>query len=266
MRSELSPSDVAGLWSVDLMFFPHAAKLVESSPLSPKAAAPLAEYVPNPTRKDKRLAVLTVGGFLSRGRSYYGTSTQQLRQELKQAAADPSVSGILLAVDSPGGTVAGTPELVAEVQAAKRKKPVWAHVSDLAASAAYWVASQADQVWANPTAIVGSVGTIVQVEDVSAALEKAGVKIHTFATGPLKATGKTGEPMTDERKAMIQALVDDSQTLFDAAVQSARGLTDAQLAEVRKGGAYAPTQAKTLRLIDGIRPLEKTVQAMSAAR
>lgn len=271
MRDALAPADLAGPWSVDALLFPHLAKVVSGQPVpapTPKAAAlPLTDYLPNPVREGKRIAVLNVGGFLTKGRSYFGTSTVQLRQELKQAAADPTVSGILLAVESPGGTVAGTAELAAEVQAAKRKKPVWAQVQDLAASAGYWIAASADQVWANqPTALVGSVGTILTVVDVSAAMEKDGVKVNTITTGELKPAGVFGTPFTDAQRAMLQAVVDDTQAQFDAALVSGRGLSAEQLKEVKGGGIYTASRAKSLKLVDGIRTPDKTLAALAAAR
>lgn len=216
----------------------------------------------------RNVAVVKAAGTLMKQQSSTGgTSTVQLRRDIRQAAADPTVSGILLAIDSPGGTVAGTADLAADVAAARRKKPVWAHVDDLGASAAYWLASQADQVFANsPTALVGSIGTIMTVYDVSKAAEAEGVRPVVFATGPLKGTGTPGTPITDEQRAYMQGLVDDVQTHFDAAVRKGRGLSAAELAAVRTGAVFPAAEAKQLRLIDGIQPLDKTLAALAAAR
>lgn len=270
MRSDpaLSALDLAGPWSVASTHAPHLARLLQGSTPPPPAAQalPVTDYAPNPLKPGKRIAVLNVAGYLTKGRSYFGTSTSQLRLELAQAAADPTVSAVLLAVESPGGSVAGTAEMVSAVQSARRKKPVWAQVQDLAASAAYRIALAADQIWANqPTAMIGSVGTILSVLDVSAAMEKDGVKVHAIATGDLKATGQPGVPVTDDMKAMLQAVVDEMQLEFDAAVQ-ARGLSAEQMTEVKRGGIYTATKAKSLRLIDGIRSPDKTLAALSAAR
>jgi signal peptide peptidase SppA len=219
-------------------------------------------------RGGKSVAVIKILGTLMKSQSSFGgTSTVQLRRDIRQAAADPNVSGILLAIDSPGGTVAGTADLAADVRAARKQKPVWAHIDDLGASAAYWVASQTDAIYANsPTALVGSIGTLMTVYDVSVAAEREGVKALVFATGPLKGAGAPGSVVTDEQRAYFQGLVDDAQTAFDSAVRGGRGMNATQLTAVRTGAVFPASKAVDLKLIDGIRSLEKTVEALAASK
>lgn len=208
--------------------------------------------------------VKATGTLMKQQPSMGGTSTIQLRRDIRLAASDSSVSGILLAIDSPGGTVAGIADLAADIKSTRRKKPVWAHVDDLGASAAYWLASQADAVYANsPTALVGSIGTIMTVYDMSGAAEKEGVKALVFATGPLKGAGTPGAEVTDEQRAYFQRMVDDAQHHFDAAVRSGRSLSAAELAAVKSGEVFSATRAKELRLIDGIRSLDATLSALA---
>lgn len=216
----------------------------------------------------RNVAVVRVGGTLMKQwPSLGGTSTVALRQEIRRAAQDPAVAAVLLSVDSPGGTVAGVADLAAEVKAARRRKPVWAHVDDLAASAAYWVASQADQVWANSaTALVGSVGTVMTVYDLSGAGEREGVRAVVFATGPLKGAGTPYAPVTEDQRAYFQAMVDDTQKAFDAAVRAGRGLSAEGLAAARTGGVFLADRAKEMGLIDGVRPLDATVAALARAK
>lgn len=231
---------------------------------TPSARASTIDLVPG--RTGKSVAVLKLLGVMSKA-GWYGASTTQFRADLRKAAADPNVSGILLAVDSPGGTVAGTADLAADVKAARKQKPVWAHVDDLGASAAYWTASQADAVFANSsTALVGSIGTIATMYDVSAMAEKAGIKPLVFSTGPLKGAGVEGTPITTEQQAYFAGLVADAQTAFDAAVKSGRGLTANQLDAVKSGGVFPATEALRLKLIDGIRPLEATLSELAKAK
>jgi lambda family phage portal protein len=215
----------------------------------------------------KQLAMIQVVGTLAKGESSFGgTSSVQLRRDIRQAASDPNVSGILLAIDSPGGTVAGTADLAADVRAAASKKPVFAHIDDLGASAAYWIASQAERVTANaPTALVGSIGTIMTVYDASAAAEAEGVKTLVFATGPLKGAGTPGSAVTDEQRSYFQGIVDATQASFDKAVRTGRRLNSAQMSAVRTGGVWLASEAQQLGLIDAIQPLEKTLAELSAA-
>ena len=263
-------ADWTGPWAIEPQAGRELARLAKGTdwaahlrePPRPQAAVEMA-----PGRKGQSVAVVRlVGPMMKAESSFGGASTIQTRRDVRQAAADPNVSAILLAIDSPGGTVAGTDDLASEVRKARRQKPVWAHIDDLCASAAYWVASQCDEVWANSdTALVGSVGTLSVVDDLSGAAEAAGVKTLVFRTGPLKGAGTAGEPVTDEQAGYFQGIVTDSQRAFDAAVRRGRGLTDAQLAAVKTGGVFLADEARRLKLIDGVRPLDATLAALAAA-
>jgi signal peptide peptidase SppA len=222
----------------------------------PKSAVEL-----QPDGRGKSVATVRVEGTLmKRASSLGGSGTVQMRRDLRQAANDADVSAILLAVDSPGGTVAGTDELAQEVKAAAKKKPVMAFVSDLCASAAYWVASQADAIFVNSdTALVGSIGTLMTVYDVSKAAEQQGVEAVVFATGPLKGAGTQGSKITDEQRAYFQSIVDSAQGSFDAAVKRGRSLTDAQLKAVRTGGVFSAAEAEDKKLIDGVKTYDQVI-------
>lgn len=215
----------------------------------------------------KSIAVVKATGLLMKGQSSLGgTSTVQLRREIRQAANDPNVAGILLAIDSPGGTVAGTDDLARDVKAAGRQKPVWAQIEDLGASAAYWLASQTQRIVANsPTALVGSIGTLQVVTDYSAAAEKAGIRTLVFSTGPLKGIGTPGTKITDEQAAHLQKIVETVQQSFDAAVQKGRGLTNKELGAVRHGGVFTAGEALDAKLIDAVQPLSKTINDFATA-
>lgn len=261
-------SDWIGLWAMEEMAFQTLVEIVRRIDLAahmeddPPPLKSALEKVP--ARKGKSIAVVNISGTMMKSQSSLGgTSTVQMRRDIRQAAADPEVSGILLAIDSPGGTVAGTYDLANEVRSARRSKVVWSHVDDLCASAAYWVASQTEQIFANsPNALVGSIGTFMTVYDTSEMASMNGIKAFRFATGPLKGAGAPGTPITEAQQAHFQQIIDDSQMEFDAAVRRGRGFTDKQLADVRTGGVWTAENAQRLKLIDGIRPLEKTLDEM----
>jgi signal peptide peptidase SppA len=264
-------TDFVGLWCMEPAAFAalwqtaSRTDLREHMAAGPPKVASTLDLVAG--KGGKSVAVVKALGTLMKGQSSFGgTSTVQLRRDIRAAANDPNVSGILLAIDSPGGTVAGTADLGAEVKSATRKKPVWAHIDDLGASAAYWMASQANAIYANhASARVGSIGTVWTVYDTSEAAQKDGVRVLQFATGPLKGMGTPGAAVTDEHQAEYSRLVNDSQAHFDAAVRSGRGLSAAELSAVRSGGVFPAAEAKALKLIDGIRPLESTLAALAAA-
>lgn len=263
--------DYAGLWAYEPTRFLQAWQLYTQTdwPRHMAAAQPARqsgiEY-----HKGARGSVAIIkatGSLMKQASSMGGTSTIQLRRDIRAAAGDKDVSAILLAIDSPGGTVAGTSDLAADVAAARQRKPVWAHIDDLGASAAYWIASQADAIFANsPTALVGSIGTIMTVYDLSKNAEKEGVRAMVFATGPLKGAGTPGTEITDEQAAYFQSMVEESQQYFDAAVKTGRGLSSSELQSVKTGGVFSAVTAKSLKLIDGIRALDDTIEAIAKAK
>ena len=257
----IEPNHLRLLWQGLSMsdLFAHAAATasrVEPPPVEMKAA-----------KAGKAVAVVKIDGVMMKQRSSLGgASTIDVRRVLRQAVNDPNVSGVLLQIYSPGGTVAGTYDLAKDVRAARRQKPVWAFVEDLGASAAYWVASQAGAIYANgPTAMIGSIGTVMYLTDTSEKNSRDGVRELAFATGPLKAFGE-GMGITPEQAAHVQSRVEESQTAFDAAVRSGRGLSAAELETVRSGAVFHAAEAQRLRLIDGIKSFDATLDALAAAK
>lgn len=220
-----------------------------------------------PGRGKSQIGLVAITGTMMKGQSSLGgTSTIAARRAIRQAAADPNVSGILLALDSPGGTSAGTADLAADVRAASRKKPVYAQIEDTAASAAYWVASVCDAVFANaPTALVGNVGTYLLMEDTSKANEEAGVKEIAFSSGPLKVFGG-GLGIDDAQAAHTQGIVDAIQQEFTKAVKSGRGLSEGRMEKVLSGAIFPAGEAKALGLIDGIQSMDVTLDRLISAK
>lgn len=267
--------EYAGVWAMEERAFIAQWQVAANADLvahirqaQPKTAADIGGTEMIRAKGGKSVAVVRVVGTLMKQRaSMGGTSTLDIRRQVRQAASNPDVSAILLAVDSPGGSAAGTDDLAQDVKAATRKKPVWAHISDLGASAAYWIASQAEVVYANSaTALVGSIGTLMTLYDMSGLAEREGVKTLVFATGPLKGAGARGAPITEEQQAYFQGIVNATQEAFDAAVMKGRRLTATQLAAVRSGAVWPATTAKELKLIDGIKSLDATIESLAAQR
>lgn len=273
-------SDYGGAWAIE----PHAANallslarqtdihhrhIAEANPPTMKAAADFEiAKVAGPGGGTRQIAIVSITGTLMKsvGSMSAGTSTVAARRAIRKALADPDITGILLGIDSPGGTVSGTADLAAEVAAAAKQKPTWAFIEDLGASAAYWVASQASRVYANnETALVGSIGTLVVVYDYSGAAAKEGIKALVFGTGPLKGAGTPGSVVTDEQQAYFRNLVNDSQQSFDAAVSAGRRLSAAKLADARTGGVFSAREALAKGLIDGVQSLDSTLSGLARA-
>lgn len=195
-----------------------------------------------------------------------GTSTILTRRALRQALADDSISNILLAIDSPGGMVAGTMELADDVAQAAAVKPVAAHIEDLGASAAYWVASQAQRVTATRISQVGSIGVVAEVVDEKAYADKQGFVVHVVSTGDYKGLGAPGTEVTQAYLDEVKALVEGIGREFFGAVQRGRGLSDRALAAVKTGQVWLAPQAVSLGLIDDIESFDEAVTALAAMR
>jgi len=136
--------------------------------------------------------------------------TDEVIKAVAEAGAHPDIEAIFLDIDSPGGSVNGTPELAQAVADASKAKYVYAFSAGQMCSAAYWVASQADAIYATPSARVGSIGVILPVVDSSAAFEQAGLKMEVFAAGKFKSSGTPGTSLTEDQREWLQSEVEET--------------------------------------------------------
>jgi len=207
------------------------------------------------------LAIIPIEGQMVKGGSSFGgANSVAIRRAVRAAARDKEVSAILLHIDSPGGTVAGTGELAADVASANMQKPVYAYADDEAASAAYWVASQARRIGANPSALIGSIGAFAILDDTSGQYEKDGIKAILVSTGPYK--GMDGMEITEEQIAYVRQIVEDQNELFLQAVQRGRGMAISDVRALADGRIHIAEKAKALGLIDEIGSLDEFVSGI----
>jgi signal peptide peptidase SppA len=173
------------------------------------------------------------------------TDSEEIGAAIREAGGRGDVKAVFLDIDSPGGTVLGTPELAAAVATLNESKPVYAFSSGLMCSAAYWIASQARAVYATPSAQVGSIGVVQAVIDNSAALDKAGIKVEVFAVGKYKSIGAPGTPLTDDQRELIRSNLGEIARDFHAAVlASGRAIPT----EAMEGQTFSGRQAQRLNL------------------
>lgn len=180
------------------------------------------------------------------------TSTEIVRKGIAKALADESVSRIRLEVDSPGGTTSGLTALADAVYSARGKKPITAHAQDLACSAAYWVASQADRVTAGQMATIGSIGVYTVIEDLSRAAENAGAKVHLVTSGPYKGGGEPGTVVTEKHLEGFQARIDAMASVFVDTIVRGRGMARADVEKLATGMCWVGAQAVAVGLVDEI--------------
>lgn len=249
-----------GPWLIEPTWFSRAVAAVQSGTYRPRAET-VADRAGNALYAvdNDGVAVVPVEGQIVKGDSKFGgTSSIRARQAVRLAARSEDVRGIVLHIDSPGGTVAGTAELADEVRAADRRKPVVSHIDDLGASAAYWVASQSRRVAVNATGEVGSIGVFAVLEDTSGAADLAGVKVHVVASGEYKGVGIDGVQVTDEQIESVRERVADVHELFVKAVSTGRRMKVADVRKVADGRVWIADKAKGLGLIDAVQPFETT--------
>lgn len=190
-----------------------------------------------------------------------GVSTQLAERDLAQALADNAVHSIILAIDSPGGTVDGTQALADAVRAASAIKPVVAHASGTMASAAYWIGSAASAVYiADGTTNVGSIGVVTKHTDMSRAEGQKGVTTTEIYAGQYKRIASNHAPLSDAGRATLQAQVDYYYSLFVQAVATNRGVSaDKVLSDMADGRIFIGQQAIDAGLVDGVSTLDALV-------
>lgn len=198
------------------------------------------------------VAVVRLSGIMIKGSSIGGADTRAVQREVRIAAADPDVSGIMLLIDSPGGSVDGLAELGDTVASAARSKPVVAQADGMIASAAYYVASQADAIYAQRMDMVGSLGARLLLYDYSQMFKNEGVEAVPVDTGAYKSAGATGTPITRQQRADYQRIVDAFGNDFRRAIMRGRGMTASRVGKVFDGRIWTAKEAKALGLIDGI--------------
>lgn len=153
------------------------------------------------------------------------TSTEALGNTLRAAANNPDVSSIIMDIDSPGGSVFGVQEVGDVIQSLRGSKPIIAVANAQAASGAYWIASQADEVVVTPSGAVGSIGAFMKHTDASAKMERDGIKNTYVYAGKYKVEGNPDGPLEGEGLAHAQGMVDSFYTAFVRAVAKGRGVS-----------------------------------------
>ena len=171
------------------------------------------------------------------------TEDQALLDELKQVGDDNAVKGVILAIDSPGGTTAGGEAIFDAVRRIAVKKPVVAQITTLGASAAYMISTAADHIIAQKTSIVGSIGVLLEYPDVSGLMDKLGIKLESIKSSPLKAEPSPFEPTTDAARAMVRKMILDSYDWFVGLVAERRPLTRDQVLTLADGSIFTGRQA-----------------------
>lgn len=218
-------------------------------------------------RREGAIAVIGLHGtIVSRAGPWAGmfglVDPQEFAHAMRLLAADSSVSDIVVSIDSPGGTVAGTGVAAAAVREAAQKKNVIAVADGMMASAAYWIGSMAREVVADPLAEVGSIGVIATHVDLTGAADKAGVKVTYFRSSPQKALGQPYEPLSEAAGEEIAMRVSAAHAEFVGSITAARG----QMSEAALSGRiFTGLSAVETGLADRVASLHDVVATLAQA-
>jgi len=214
-----------------------------------------------------RYALISLEGAISSSRSSNplgggGSDALSVRDRLLAAAKDDQIKGVLLRIDSPGGTVGTSQEVYDAVKAVRAEKPVVVSMGDITASGGYYVACAADQIFANPGTLTGSIGVIISGYNVAGLLSKVGVEPQVIKSGKFKDILSINRSLTPEERTLLQNLIFDTYDQFVTAVAKGRGKNVSQIRPLADGRIFTGRQAQKLGLVDELGGLKEAKVAL----
>jgi signal peptide peptidase SppA len=267
------PDQLFGLWAIEETRFRQYVALAKGADLeklraeSMAAAEKVAAGPPYQVTADG-IAIIDIAGPMTKYPTSFqalfgGTSTLRTREALRAAVRDPDVHGIMVRVDSPGGTVAGGAELAEDIRRTAARKPLHTYGDDLAASAGLLALAQGSKAWASTNAEVGSIGVYMVVEDTSQVYAQEGVKVHVVSSAPpYKGAGVEGTEITPAQLAEWQRRVSDTADWFVNEVSRGRRMAKDQVQKLATGQVWIADKARELGLIDGVLSFDEALSRL----
>lgn len=219
-----------------------------------------------PAVKSGQVGVIFIEGVILSGRSSSGflgagSGSEEVATRLRAASKNPNLKAVVLRLNSPGGSAAAAQEISAEVKHLRNSgKKVVASLGDTAASGAFWIASSADQIVADPGTLTGSIGVIIQTQNMQPLFKKLGIDTETFKSGPHKDMGSPSRPVTSEEKEIFQGMVDDIYKQFITVVAEGRKMNVARVRTLADGRVFTGRQALELGLVDRLGNYYEAIQ------
>ena len=215
--------------------------------------------------RDNYIAIVRVDGTIAEDDassgliSASGYSHSFTMDYIKDITDDSSNKGILLVVDSPGGSVYTSDELYYALMDYKTAtgRPIYCYFESYACSGGYYISMAADEIYANRNTWTGSIGVISQMYDLTGLYEKLGIKEVDITSGRNKAMGSSGQSLTEEQRAIMQSLVDEAYEQFVGIVAQGRGMSAEKVKEIADGRILSASQALSWNLIDGVSRYEE---------
>src|SRR5580765_6248817 len=208
----------------------------------------------------------TPGAYIARIKVQGLIRGNQDRVEALGRLGRSAARAVIVHIDSPGGTTAGSEQLFDALRELQSKKPMVVVVDGLAASGAYIAALSAEHIVAQETSLVGSIGVLFQYPNFTNVLKTIGIKVEEVKSSPLKAAPNGFEPTSPEARAAIESIVKDSYAWFRGLVKARRGMDDALLEKVADGRVFTGRQAVELKLVDALGDEKAAVEWLVAQK
>lgn len=191
------------------------------------------------------------------------------REALRKAEGDAAVAGVIVRINSPGGSVAASDTIYHDLVRfrEKRKVPVYAYIMEVGASGGYYVAAAADRIIASPASVTGSIGVLAMKLNADGLFSKIGVVSETYTSGPKKDFWSPFRPSSPEEQKMLQGIIDGLFARFIAVVHASRQkqLSEQEIRALADGRIMTAGQARAAGLIDETAYLDETIEAMKKA-
>ncbi|MFC2048598.1 signal peptide peptidase SppA [Elusimicrobiota bacterium] len=197
---------------------------------------------------------------------FKGAGLSEIIKILSDFRKDKNIKGVILRINSPGGTIGAVQEISAEVRRIKNSgKPVIASISDVGASGGYYIASVCSKIIANPGTIIGSIGVIMMSTDISELMDKLGVRMEIIKSGSYKDMGSFHRPYSSEERNMLHNMLKDTHRQFIETVSEGRNIPIEKVEKMAKGQVYSGNQALELKLIDKLGDLQVAIDVIEKA-
>lgn len=207
------------------------------------------------TNKAQRIMVVNVYGLIAND-----DSNDYIVEKLDEALDDDTIKGVILHVNSPGGSVYASEKIAKKIEEVKEKNiPVYSVMQELAASGGYYISAPCDKIYASNETFTGSIGVIMQSYSLEGLFEKYGIKEQNIKTGKMKDAGSTGRDMDKEEKEYFQGLVDSAFSRFVKVVADGRDMSEDEVRKLADGRVYDGSQAVKNGLVDEIGDLDDAV-------
>ncbi len=215
-------------------------------------------FVDNFNSPEEYVAIVHIDGMIINESTglYDGTTSESMLRILNDIEQDPLIRGIVVKIDSPGGTVIDSDKIAQKLKQLNKVKKVYTLTESMTASGGYYIASQTDKIFAHRESLIGSIGVILEIPNAEELFNKIGVDMVAITSGDMKNMGSPFTTLNEEERAIFQALVDESYENFVNEVANGRNMSTDDVRQLADGRIYSAKQALENGLIDSIGGLE----------